>query len=341
MAAEEDKGIEKQREVQMIPDYVHGCIAPVFTAFHEDGRLDDEGQRTILDYIVETEAVSAFFVRCGLGKMYTFSYEDVEQIARTACEHLADRAPVLVGTTGIWDRNRDRLPDPEVFVQQAVELSQYAEGLGAAAVVHTLPEAIAPKPKETCAHVVMRYFETICAAVNIPVFIYQPPGTDERYGVTVDLVRKLADIPNLKGMKLSTSNAEYILDITWAVAGKDFGFIVGAETAFLAGLVSGGRAVIGQGATLNPQILKAIQDRYEAGDITGAIEAQRSTNLLVQECPGSQEFLKRHLAEKGRKVKPFSRTGTSAPYGADSKPMAQAEYERFKRLFESELAKYV
>lgn len=324
----------------MIPSFVHGCIAPVFTAFHEDGQLDDEGQRAILDYLLDTKAVSAHFVRCGLGQMYTFSYEDVRQIARTACEHLAGKGPVLVGATGIWDRNRDKRPDPGVFLEQALELSKYAEGVGADAVVHTMPEAIEPEAGETHADVVMRYFETINAAVGLPIFIYQPPGTDKNYAVTVELVRRLADIPNVKGMKLSTSNTEYILDITWAISGKDFAFISGAETAFLAGLVSGARAVIGQGATVNPRILKAIQDRYEAGDIRGAVEAQRSTNLLVQRSGNTQEFLKRYITEKGYKVKPYSRSAASTPYGDTPRTLTQEEFEDYKRLLESELAKY-
>jgi len=126
----------------MIPKFVRGSIAPVFTAFHEDGRLDDDGQRSILSWLAGTKAVSAFFVRSGMGQMFSFSYEDVRQIAKTVCEHRAGNVPILVGATGIWDRNRDQYPDPEVFMRQAVELSKYAEDMGASGVVHTIPEAV-------------------------------------------------------------------------------------------------------------------------------------------------------------------------------------------------------
>ena len=30
----------------------------------------------------------------------------------------------MIGTTGIWDRDYERLPDPDVFLREAVELSQ-------------------------------------------------------------------------------------------------------------------------------------------------------------------------------------------------------------------------
>ncbi len=323
----------------MIPKFVRGCIAPVFTAFHEDGRLDDDGQRALMDYLLQTGAVSAYFVRSGMGQMFTFNYDDVRQIAKTTCEHFAGKAPVLVGATGIWDRNRDALPDPALFTRQAVELSQYAESVGAAGVVHTVPEAIAPTGRGTCADVVRRYFETINAAVNIPVFIYQSPGTDDRYRITQDLVRKLADLPNIKGMKASTSDATYIFDITYAVSDKDFGFIVGNECAFLAGLVTGAKAVIGQGATVNPQILKAVQDRYERGDLEGAIEAQHSTNLLVERSKNTTVFFKRYITEKGYRIKPFPRTTKESLYGKDAS-LSEEDYIAYKRLLESELAEF-
>jgi len=324
----------------MIPDYVYGCIAPVFTAFDEDGRLDDDGQRSILDYLLTTRAVSAYFVRSGLGQMYTFSYDDVKQMARTACGHMAGKAPVLVGCTGIWDRNLDKKPDPATFVRQAVELSQYAQEQGAAAVVHTIPEAIEPEGEETTADVILRYFETINASVRIPIFIYQPPGTDPRYCVTEALAPRLADIPNVKGMKLSSNSAELIFDITHALRGKDFGYIVGCETAFLAGLVTGARACIGQGATVNPQILKAVQDRYLSADLEGAIEAQHSTNLLVYRATNCVEFFKRWITEKGFPVQSYDRLVTSNPYMSNRQRLKEEDYHSYRVLLETELARY-
>ena len=319
----------------------HGVIANVFTAFNEDLTLDDDGQRHFLDFVLSANSNSAFFVRSGMGQMYTFGYEDVKQITRTACKHLAGKAPVLVGAAGIWDQNFDALPDPAVFTRQAVELSKYAEDQGAAAVVHTMPEAIKPKAGETEADVILRYFEAVSDAVNVPVVLYQPPATTKPYCVTVDLIQKLADMPKVHAIKVSTGDAGYILDLTWAVRGKNFVFIAGNECAFFAALCSGAKAVIGQGACVNPAVLKAVQDRYDAGDINGAMDAQRSTNLLVYESVHSVEFLKRYATENGHPVKPFRRPTFSQAYGANVTPnLPDSEYERYKALLQKELAKY-
>jgi len=324
----------------MTPNDIHGSIAPVFTAFHEDGRLDDDGQRSILSWLAETKAVSAFFVRSGMGQMFSFSYDDVRQITKTACEHRAGNVPVFVGTSGIWDRDRDNYPDPDVFIKQAIELSQYAEAMGATASVHTIPEAIQPKPGQGIEDVILKYFETICAAIKIPVFIYQSPGTDPRYILSPELAVKLAAMPGILGMKASTNDAFYIFNITYALRDKDFAFVSGAETAFLAGLVSGSRAVIGQGATVNPCVLNAIQTRYEKGDIEGACEAQYVTNLLVERSKNTTEFFKQYITEKGYPIKPFGRA-TGNPYSATVAPsLTTEEYEAYKQLLESEVERF-
>ena len=262
-------------------------------------------------------------------------------MAKTACEHMTGKGPVLVGTAGIWDRDFNALPDPAVFQRQAVELSQYAENVGAAGVVHTMPEAIAPANGETHRDVILRYFEQISKSVKIPVFLYQPPGTMDAYRVNPDLLAELADIPNITAIKVSTNDAEYIFNLTYAVQNKDFAFISGAETAFLQGLISGSRAVIGQGATLNPKVLNAIQTCYEKGDIKGAIEAQHITNLLVTRSKSTQEFFKRYMAEKGCAVKPYQRGQKGgALYATEAGSLTQEEYTQFKKLYETELAKY-
>jgi dihydrodipicolinate synthase/N-acetylneuraminate lyase len=265
-------------------------------------------------------------------------------MAETACKHMADhgsvgKGAVLVGSSGMWDRDFAKKPDPEVFIRQGIELSQYAESVGAAGVVHTMPEALDPKAGETYADVILRYFETIQACVKVPVLIYQPPGTDERYRADAALIGRLADLPNIKGMKVSTSDAEYIFNLTYAVAGKDFGFICGCETAFLAALVTGARAVIGQGAAVNPQVLKAVQDCYDKGDLAGAIEAQHISNVLVEKSKNTIEFFKQYATEKGYPVKPFARAGAHL-YGTVASSLSQEDYEKYKGILEAALAKY-
>lgn len=325
----------------MVPEYIRGCIAPTFTIFDSKLNFDPEGQCRFLDFLLERGGISAFFVRSGMGQMYTFSFEDVRTMARAACGHLKGRGRVLVGSTGIWDRDRENRPDPEVFTKQAVELSKYAEQQGADGVVHTLPEAISPGEGQSEADVILTYFETVSTAVGIPTFIYQPPKTAAAYQVSHELLAKLADIPNLAGIKVSTADAGYIASLCAAVQGKDFAYITGNETAFYAGLYAGSPAVIGQGAAMYPQILNTLQERFEAGDAAAAVRAQHAVYKLVAFEINSVEFMKRYATEHGFEVDAYARPMVGQDYVKTIGNVSEDQYTAYKNLLEAELAPYL
>lgn len=323
-----------------VPEYVYGAIAPTFTVFKDDGSLDDAGQRSLLDFMLESGAINAFFIRSGMGQMYTFDLEDTKQLARTACAHLKGKAPALIGCSGVWDRNYDRLPDPEVYERQAVELSRYAEDLGADGVVHTIPEGLLPAPGQSYGDFIVAYFQRICAAVSCPVLFYQPPKTREEYCLSPETLAQLAEIDNLIGGKVSTNDAYYLFVLIRAVKERSFGFIAGSEMAFYAALFAGANACIGQGTTVNPQIIRSVQDRFLAGDFDGAIEAQQDTIDLVRYCPNAVDFLKRYACEKGYEMGLASRSMASNPYMQDRAPMTEDEYTAYKKRYETTVAKY-
>lgn len=345
---------EDVRKTGSLPSYLHGPISNVFTTFNEDGSLDDEGQRRFLDAMIDTHAVSACFVRSGMGQMYTFSYDDVKQITKNACTHLKGKCPVLPGTSGIWDRNMRKLPDPKEYTKQAVELSQYAEEMGAAGVVLTIPDALstgeAMTPGEAI-DVTIRYLTAVSEAITIPIILYQSPSTEGVFSVSGESLPRLAQVPKVKAIKVSTTNAGYILDLCHATADMDFGFIVGNETAFYTGLCVGAVAVIGQGACMYPTILKAIQDCFDKGDFKGAIAAQHSAYLLVRSANDSVTFFKHYLNEKGYAMKPNSRKtdwddyDIRAMFGGRSRSGNRnrgggMEYDAYKQMMDAELEKY-
>ncbi len=320
---------------------LQGAIAPTFTVFREDGRLDDAGQRRFFDFLLTSDAISAFFVRSGMGLMYTFSMDDTRQIARNACAHLEGISAVLVGCSGVWDRNYDKRPDPRTYIEQGIELGNYACELGAAGAVYTIPEALAPHAGETIQEMFVRYFNIICEQVPGPVFVYQPPNTPKDYEMAPETLAKLADIKNFVGGKFSTTDGFYTYELTRAVRGKSFTYIIGNETMFYTGLFLGSRACIGQGAILNPQILKAMLERYRSGNYSGVLRAQDAINTILSNSPNAVDFLKMYATEKGYATPLYTRSHSSNPYMEDRVPITKAEYDRFKVIYETELMPYL
>ncbi|HOC70489.1 MAG: putative 2-keto-3-deoxy-galactonate aldolase YagE [Candidatus Hydrogenedentes bacterium ADurb.Bin101] len=324
-----------------VPSFVEGAIAPTFTIFKEDGSLDDDGQRRFMDFLVEHKGINAFFVRSGMGLMYTFSMDDTRQIARNICAHLKGITPVLVGCSGIWDRNYDRRPDPQLYIEQGLELGNFALEAGAAGVVYTIPEALLPEAGETHQQLLERYFEMICAGVNGPVFLYQPPGTLKEYEMAPATLARLASMDNFVAGKFSTADGFYTYELLRAVRDKTFGYIVGNETLYYAGLVLGARACIGQGTMLNPQIIKAAYECLCNGDPDGMLQAQDAINTLVLEISNPVDFLKLYATEKGYDVPLHTRSQSTNPYMTDRPLITREEYARFKEVYEAILAPYL
>jgi len=323
-----------------VPAHIHGCIAPTFTAFHEDGSLDHQGQRNLLDFMLQAGGISAFFIRSGMGQMYAFDMDDAKQLTRTVCTHLEGKAPVLVGCNGVWERDMSARPERQLFLQQGIELAHAAEEAGAAGVVYTVPEAWVPEGDESIADVFMKYFGAICDAVRLPVYMYQPPNTDPAYLLTPELLARLADLDNMLGVKASYSDGYYVYSLIRAVKDKEFAYICGHEGMYYAALYAGCGAVIGGGSTLNPQVINAIQEAYAAGDRDAALRAQDVTNHLMESCPNSVDFYKRYATEKGFPVKQAYRKYKTNPYGTDPTPCTDAEYAAFKRIYEQALEEY-
>lgn len=324
----------------MIPDFVEGPIANVFTAFNEDLSLDETGQRAILDALIATQAVSAYFVRSGMGQYYAFTAEDTRRIATLACDHLEGVAPVLVGCSGEWDRNRGRRVDAKAYTDESIALSMHAQECGAAGVVHTIPEAIALQDGQSPLEATLAYLDAVAAAVTVPVFLYQPPNTDPNFCVTPETLPKVAAIPGVSAIKVSTADAGYMLDLVHAVRGEEFAYIVGNETAYYAGLAMGARGCIGQGCCLNPAIVRAVMTRFDAGDLEGAMEAQATVNRLCRGTGAAVSFFKRWLAERGFPVQPYNRPAADGSYAGAPGTIADAEYAAFKADIERALADY-
>lgn len=315
-----------------VPSFVWGSIAPTFTAFHDDGSFDPDGQRNLLDFMLQRGGISAYFVRSGMGQMYTFAMDDAKALIDTACAHMAGNAPVLAGCSGIWDRNYDKRPDPAAYTRESIELGRHALDQGAAGVVYTIPEGLLPCAGETEQDLTQRYFEEVAAAVPGPIFIYQPPGTDAKYHMTEASIGKLADIDNVVGAKASYGDGYYVYRLIRGSAARDFAYIVGFEMIFAMALYAGARACIGQGTTLNPRVMAAVQERFEAGDRAGCLAAQDAVNVLAEGCTNPQDFYKRLATESGFKVGRHHRVMHSNPYMTSPQPLAEAGYQAFKRL---------
>lgn len=116
------------------------------------------------------------------------------------------------------------------------------------------------------------YFRAVADAARIPILIYNfPQGTG--IDLPADVVRQLAEHPNIAGIKESSPDIDKIAAVIAAVP-KSFPVLIGASTKYAASLALGAVGGILAIADALPAATFQIQERHSAGDLDGARQAQ-------------------------------------------------------------------
>lgn len=233
----------------------YGIIPPIITPFTEDGKFNEPVFRKMVNHLIE-EGVHGVFPLGTTGEFYAFSEEEVRYILEVCKDEVAGRVPVYAGANHITTRG-------------TIRLVHIAEEVGVDAVSVLTPMFVSQTQPEVYA-----FYKSVAESTSLPVIVYNnKPKTNVT--VTPETIAKLAEIPNIVGVKDSTgdfTNTEEYIRLT---RGNDhFHVLLGRDTLIHAGLCYGAAGAIASCANVAPRIAADIYDKYMAGDIAGSLEAQ-------------------------------------------------------------------
>ncbi|MCX7795011.1 MAG: dihydrodipicolinate synthase family protein [bacterium] len=235
-------------------DRIKGPIVPMLTPFSESGCIDGEVLRRFTDWLIE-QKVSALFPVGGSGERTALTKEEKKIVIQVVIEQANKRVPVWPGTGG------DNL-------NETIELSQYAEKLGADAVVIVIPRDIEPTEEN-----IFNYYKEVDKNIDIPVYLYEPGGY-EPYTITPRLFKRLSELKHIAGIKDSSSNMNKITRMVMETEKANVQVIQGNEVLYLTSLPLGITGVIGGGCNIYPRLFNELLMRYEGGDIDSARRLQ-------------------------------------------------------------------
>jgi len=294
---------------QRTPAYLNGVIAPMFTACNEDHSLDEAGIRSYTEYLIGTGAVTALFPRSGMGRMYSFTFDEIQQIIDIVTDQAKGRVAVVPGCAGACDwRSR---PDGETYTRQTIQLCHHAAERGASAAFIVVPYALIEDQRtEVADPVVLDYYRRVASGSDLPIIIYQPPSGPRGFRVRQPLFRQLLEVPGIVGMKYSTGQFERYAELALYAQERDFALMAGDEIMLMPVFTLGGCGVVGQGCTMNPEILRAAYERLMSSDYAGASRATmdmyralEAQNDLDPAMAGLQ-----YMAMKGASIQPYTKT---------------------------------
>lgn len=236
-------------------------VAP--TPFNDDGSLDPEGMKRVLDCLID-QGADGICILANFSEQFLISDAEREVLMRLCLEHVAGRVPVIVTIS-------------HFATQIAVERARLAKALGADIVMMMPPyhgALLKGTPEQT--------FEQFRAVgeVGIPIMVQDAPLSGVDLPVPL-LVRMAREIEEVRLFKIECPQAANKLRALIAEGGEVIeGPFDGEEgITLLADLDAGATGSMTSGMIVDQ--IKPVIERHLAGDVIGATEAYGRVAMAI------------------------------------------------------------
>jgi len=234
---------------------IRGIIPPIATPMQANEDLDLPRLRWFIDHLIDS-GVHGIFVLGTNSEFYALDESEKQAVIATAVAHVAGRVPVFAGTGAESTR-------------EAVRLTKMAEREGAQGVSVITPYFIAPSQQEIFDH-----YRRIAEATALPVMLYNNPSTCGGLKIDPDTVARLAEVPNILGVKDSSGDLQNTCEYIRVVPPR-FSVLMGRDTLIFHALISGARGAVPATGNIAPRLLVEIYETFARGDLPGALAAQK------------------------------------------------------------------
>ena len=214
--------------------FFSGIATAMITPFDENGvNLEELGK--MIEFQIDG-GTDALVILGTTGEPATMTEAEKESVIRYSVKKADGRIKIIVGT-GSND------------TAKAVASSVKAEKLGADGVL-----AVTPYYNKCTQKGLYDYYKAICDAVSIPVIAYNVPSRTS-VNILPETVEKLAEIPNMAGIKEASGNMAQVCETMRRIRGKT-DLYAGEDFLNLPMLAIGGAGLISVASNIAPALLK-------------------------------------------------------------------------------------
>ncbi len=235
----------------------HGSMVALVTPMHEDGSIDYEALDRLVEFHIDNQTDAIIAVGTTGESATLDEKEHCETIARIV-NKAAKRIPVIAGTGSN-------------STTEAINLTRCAMEAGADACLLVTPYYNKPTQEGLYLH-----YKTIAEAVPIPQILYNVPGRTV-CDLLPETVVRLADIPNIVGIKEATGNLQRAKEIM-DCCGTKLDVYSGDDATAMELMLMGGKGDISVTANVAP---KAMHDMCAAALSGNRDEAEKINQSLL------------------------------------------------------------
>lgn len=287
---------------------IKGVLPALVTPFDENENFDEGRMRAIVDFLIN-RGVDGLYVTGSTGEAFMMSPEERKRALEVVTDEVKGRVPVIAHIGAI-------------STNLSIDLAKHAERVGADAL-----SSVPPFYWGFSQDQIVSYYTDITASTGLPMCAYNVPLAG-LFGF--DLIKKLADIPGVEGIKYTATTHHEIMRIK-AEIGSDFIIYSGADEMAMSGLAFGADGIIGSFYNSIPEVYLALYSAVKAGDMEKAKALQEVGNAVIFFTLARNPIaaIKRAMAWQGADAgycrKPFGNFYTEA-----EEEKLKAEFRAFK-----------
>lgn len=283
---------------------LHGIIPPCVTPLLADESLDLPGLKRHIDFLIG-KGVHGIFVLGTTGEFYALDDAEKQAVIACAVEHVNGRVLVYAGTGAESTR-------------EVLRLTKMAEREKVAGVSIITPYFLKPTQAELIDH-----YRRVAESTAVSVILYNNPSTCGGINIDPGTVAKLAELPNVIGMKDSSGDMQNTLETIRQVPSR-FSVLMGRDTLILPALTFGAKGAIPASSNIAPALCVGIYESFRKGDTASAKSFQeRLTPVRMALSLGTGNgVVKEAMAVLGR------------PAGPNRRPVSPLSEEKRKLLRE-------
>ena len=262
---------------------IQGSIVALVTPMREDGSVDYDGLRALIDWHV-AEGTDCIGVVGTTGESPTVSMEENCEVIKVAVQHAAGRVPVMAGTGAN-------------STAEAIELTRFAKKVGADCHLSVVPYYNRPSQEG-----IYQHFKAIAEAVDLPLVLYNVPGRTVA-DMLPETTLRLAQLPGIVAIKEATGNIERAAQLI-KHAPKGFSIYSGDDGTAIALMLLGGHGNVSVTANVAPRLMHEMCIAAIEGDVRTARSIHLKLlplhkNLFVEPSPAPTKWALSRLGRCG------------------------------------------
>lgn len=237
-----------------------GCGTAIVTPFNGD-EIDFNEFEKLIEFQIK-EGVDSIIVCGTTGESSALSLEEKKQAIKFMVDTVKKRVPVIAGTGSN-------------YTKASVELSQYAESIGADALL-----LVTPYYNKTTQAGLVAHYKEIANSTTLPIILYNVPS---RTGLNISpsTCVELSKIDNIVAIKEASGNISQVAEIS-NLCGDNLQIYSGNDDQILPILSLGGIGVISVLSNVAPKYTHEMVYAYLNGDVKKATDMQLKSIPLIK-----------------------------------------------------------